>query len=306
MNHKLLFLFLLLTSYTTLSLAQSNATRDAWRAAQTHANNQDYSAAKPYLLEVYKEMPRPLCCYFLGLAYDLEGVTDSAEYFYQKCMDNSRQPQMRAWDNLCRMHLRQLDFDKAYAMAKEGLTKYPGNEVVLDEFKEICKWSYCIKHEAMPTEYLSNYRLQESYKVGTITEQYLIIKNIRSQEDEFLHVGNRLYKGTFEEWNCRYNNSKQNHVVKFELKDQDLDREIQRSTAKAKTVYNDKAEELRVRIGAMLSLTPLTDKMMKDILLAEEEEIRLCACTETNGTTSENIKKKCQKDSSEMVKVNLK
>lgn len=296
-------LLLLLT--TTILQAQSDAIKMAWSKAKTHANNRDYAAAKPYLLTVYEEMPRPLCCYFLGVAYDLEGEIDSAAYYYQKCMKNSRKPQIRAWENLTRMYLRQLRFDDAYKMAREGLDQYPGNAVVLDEFKQICLWAYWLEYGELDKQYLTDYTLKENYDVGTVVEQELIIKNIRNQEDQFLHVGNRLYKGTFEEWNCRFNNSKKNIVIKFDLTDQNLARQLKKVEEKARAVYNDKEVETMLRIGAFLSLTPLSDKDMKNLLLAEQEEIRLCACTEMNANTSNAIQKKCQKDSSELVQKTL-
>lgn len=293
---------LLCISWVQISYGQDATIKAAWNEGKQLANNRDYAAAKPYLLTVYKEMPRPLCCYFLGLAYDLEGVTDSAVFYYQKCMDNSRKPQLRAWDNLVRLYLRQLQFDKAYDMAWDGVQKYVGNKTVLDEFKEVCKWSYAVKHLGLNKDYLQDCSLKKSYKVATIVEQYLIVKNIRDKHDQYLHIGNRKYKGWTENWACSFNGTKENETIIFELKDKDLDKQIALLHENARAVYNDKTEDLRVRLGALLSLTPLNDKMILDLLAADKEEIRLCACTEIGVLNSKKVKKLCLKDKSETVK----
>lgn len=282
--------------------AQSNEIRAAWNQAKELCNNQEYKKAKPYLLKVYDEMPRPLCCYWLGLSYDLEQQRDSAIFYYQDCIKNSSKPQLAAWDNLIRAHLRQLDLKKAYDVAWEAIQKYPGNQVLIEEFKEVCLWSYFIQHLQFDSKYLSNTTLQEAYTVKTITEQQLIIKNIRNVKGQFLHVSNRQYKGSTEIWSCSYNNSKESINIKFNLHDHDINRQLEQQHEEAKKVYNDKKQPIAIRLGAIIALLPLSDKQILDLLAAPETEVRFCACTEVHTNNSKKVKSTCLKDKSPIVK----
>lgn len=293
-------LFCLFFSFTTV-FAQSDATREAWDKAKTLCNNSQYKEAKPFLETVYKEMPRPLCCYWLGLAYDLEGDYNNAVKYYDESIKNSRKPQLAAWDNMLRAHLRQLDFETAYKKAWEAMQTYPGNKVFIEEFKEICKWAYFIKHTGFDESYLSSTQLHKEYKINTITEQYLIVKNVRNENGKHLHIGNRQYKGNYELWKGMYNGSKESIDIKFHLNDHDLDRQLAKQHEAAKAVYNDKSEAIHIRLGALLALTPLSDKQMLDLLASDQEAIRLCTCLEVSKVTSKKVKKACLKDASEIV-----
>jgi len=295
-----LFLLIVLIATSTLQ-AQEDDLRARWTQAKELCTNEQYQQAKPILLNVYQEMPRPLCCYFLGLAYDLTNEVDSAAYYYEACINNSRKPQLRAWENLVRLHLRQADFEKAYKIAWKAIQDYPGNEVVLDEFKQICMWAYFIKHQALPKDYLTNYTLQKEYTVQTVGEQNLILKNIRNNKNQHLHVNNRQYKGLYEIWNCRFIGEKESITIKFNLKNKDLDASLDALEANAKEVYNNKEEKLLVRLGALLALTPLPDKSLLDVLAAPEEEVRLCTCISVKSSNSKKVKKKCLKDASVIV-----
>lgn len=282
--------------------AQSDAVRAAWTQAKNLCNEQEYIKAKPFLLSVYNEMPRPLCGYWLALAYDIENERDSAIFYYKSSIQNStRKPQLAAWDNLIRVQLRQLDFEAAYATAWEALQKYPGNKVFIEEFKEVCKWSYFINHLKFEKNYLSSTELLEEYPVKTITEQELIIKNIRNNQGQFLHVSNRQYKGMYELWKCSYNGSKKVVEVKFNLADHDIDRQLEQQAATAKAAYNNKENAIDIRIGALLTLLPISDKQMLDLLASDEEAIRFCTCTEVKSISSKKVKKSCLSDTSELI-----
>jgi len=300
MKNLLFFAFILLLS-NSLS-AQSDEIREAWDKAKDLCNENHYVEAKPYLQLVYTEMPRALCCYWLGLAYDIEEKRDSAIFYYEQCIENSKKPQLAALDNIIRCHLRKLDFDKAYSTAWGAVTKYPGSKLFLEEYKAVCKWAYFIKHMDFDADYLSNTKLHKEYEIKTITEQHLILTNIRNQDGQHLHVGNRQYKGNFEIWQCRYNNSKEQIEVKFHLEDHDLDRQLDKQHEKAKNVYNNKEEKIHIRLGALLTLTPLSDKQMLDLMGSDKEEVRLCTCSEVLSTTSKKVKKACKNDDSENIK----
>lgn len=300
---KIIFIILsFLISWETLN-AQSEAIRVAWNQAKELCNAQEYTQAKPYLLNVYKEMPRPLCCYWLAMAYDLEEQPDSAMFYYKTCIQNSpKKPQLAAWDNLIRIQLRQLDFAAAYATAWDALQKYPGNKTLIEEFKEVCKWSYFINHLDFPKNYLSSTVAHKEYEVKTITEQELIVKNIRDDKGQFLHVGNRQYKGTYEIWKCSYNSSKTPVEIKFNLADHDIDRQLESQATTAKAAFNDTNNSLDIRLGALLTLLPLSDKQVLDLLANDQEAIRLCTCTEVKSTSSKKVKRSCLSDKSELVR----
>lgn len=302
MNKLLVLCFIWIAALSQSAYAQSDATREAWDKAKDLCNANEYLKAKPFLETVYKEMPRPLCCYWLGLANDIEGDFDAAISYYETAIKNSRKPQLAAWDNMIRAHLRKLDFETAYAKAWEAMQKYPGNKTFIEEFKEVCRWSYFIQHLEFDKAYLSSTELRKEYNIKTITEQYLIVKNIRNQNGQHLHVGNRQYKAQYEVWKCRYNGTKKDIEIKFHLADHDLDRQLEKQHEKAKSVYNDKSQSTAIRVGALLALTPLSDKQMLDLLASDIEAVRFCTCTEANANTSKKVKKACLKDASELIK----
>jgi tetratricopeptide (TPR) repeat protein len=300
---KIVLITWLLLWSTPLLMAQSDAVRAAWTQAKDLCNEQEYIKAKPFLLAVYEEMPRPLCCYWLALAYDIETERDSAIFYYKASIQNSNnKPQLAAWDNLIRAQLRQLDFKTAYATAWKALQKYPGNKALIEEFGEVCKWSYFINHLKFEKSYLSSTELQQEYSVKTITEQELIVKNIRNKEGQFLHVSNRQYKGIYELWKCHYNGSKTLVEIKFNLADHDIDRKLEQQAATAKSAYNNTENPMELRIGALLTLLPLSDNQMLDLLASDQEAIRFCTCTAVKSTTSKKVKKSCLSDSSELIK----
>ena len=105
---KYLLFFSLLLQINVFLQAQSEAVRSAWISAKTQCNENRYKEAKTSLLTVYKEMPRPLCCYWLAVAYDIESNRDSAIYYYKQCIKNSQKPQLAALDHLIRAYLSKL------------------------------------------------------------------------------------------------------------------------------------------------------------------------------------------------------
>lgn len=299
---KTVLFFSLFILNTSLLIGQSQATRIAWTEAKNLCNEQEYTKAKPFLLTVHHEMPRPLCGYWLGLAYDLNNQRDSAVFYYKSSIKNSgKNPPLAALDKLIRVQLRQLNFEAAYATAWEALQKYPGNKAFIEEFKEVCKWSYFINHLQFEKSYLSSTELHKEYPVKTISEQKLIVKNIRNHQDQVLHVGNRQYKGTYELWKCNYHGSKTFVEIKFTLEDHDIDRQLELQTATAKAAFNNKENSMDIRLGALLTYLPITDKQMLDLLASDQEAIRFCTCTEVKSSTSKKVKKSCLSDSSELI-----
>lgn len=294
------FLFLLSSSFL---LGQGQATRAAWTEAKNLCNEQEYAKAKPFLLKVHKEMPRSLCGYWLGLAYDINDQRDSAVFYYKSSIKNSgKNPPLAAWEKLIRVQLRQLDFKAAYATAWEAMQKYPGNTTFIEEFKEVCKWSYFINHLQFEKSYLSSTKLHKEYPIKTISEQELIIKNIRNPKGESLQVGNRQYKGMYELWKCNYQNSRTSVDIKFNLASHDIDRLLEEEAATAKTAYNNKENPIDIRLGALLTLLPITDKQMLDLLASNQEAVRFCTCTEVKSSSSKKVKKSCLSDSSELIR----
>ncbi|MCP4442317.1 MAG: hypothetical protein GY810_25700 [Aureispira sp.] len=300
MLKNILFLFF---CFSISQVYAQDPIKEAWYKAKELCNEGEYNAAKPYLLKVYKEMPRPLCCYFLGVTYDVNNDVDSALYYYQIGIKNSRKPQLSSLDNIIRLYLRQGNLEKAYELALDAIKKYPNNAVMIDEFKQVCQWSYFIKHRDLSIDYLKMPKGLESYKVNTVTEQYLIIKNLRNEKNQPFNVGNRGYKGTFELWKGKFNQSKEEVTLKFELVDHNLDRGLEAQTKHAKTTYNDDKEDIPVRIGALLAIMPLDDKQMLSVLDSKEFEIRYCACSEVQAKHSNKVKKKCKADADENIRI---
>lgn len=296
-------IFIFCFSFLIFQLYAQDPIKEAWYKAKELCNEGEYNAAKPYLLQVYKEMPRPLCCYFLGVTYDVNNEVDSALYYYEKSIKNSRKPQLASVDNIIRLYLRQGNLEKAYKLALDAIKTYPTNEVLIDEFKQVCQWSYFTKHQKISIEQLKNPTVQESYKVNTITEQYLIIKNLRNEKNQQFHVGNRSYKGAFEIWKGKFPSSEESISIKFELTDSNLDRALEAQAQEAKIVYNDDSESIAVRIGALLAILPLDDKQMLSVLDAKDFEIRFCTCSEVQAKHSSKVKKKCKDDKDENIKI---
>jgi len=254
--------------------------KEQWDQAKVLIEKQEYLAAKPFLEFVFTEMKRPLAAYYLGLAHDLEGDFESAVYYYDQCLEHSRKPMLKALLKKTRATLRQNKIKEAYSAAEAAIEKYPENKALLAEFKVVCQWAYTLDQKIVSSSYLSNPKLQTAYKVQTVTDQILILNNIRSDQDQTLLVRQRQYKGDFEIWNCHWYNKRKPLEVRFDLVDRDLERALEAATKKSWEVYKDETQSLAIRIGALLNLVPIKDKEMQAIIIDDAWEIRLCACTE--------------------------
>jgi ATP:corrinoid adenosyltransferase len=297
----LLLCSLAITFSVQLSAQDVEAAQKNWDAAKELIEDKKYMEAKPLLIAVFDEMKRPLTAYYLGLVYDLENKLDSAAYFYDYCVDKSRNPQLQAVMKLIRVKMRQLDIQGAYDYGLNAIKQNPDSKAIRHEFKMLCQWAYMLDRKEIDSSYLSSADLQENYTITTITQQEMILDNIRNQQDEGLFVKQRKYMGDWEIITCHWRSSKETMEIRFNRKERDLDKAIEEQHKAAKAALADSEKSLQVRIGAMLALSPIDDKTLENILEDKEWAMRLCACSEVKKTNSKRVKSICLKDSHEVV-----
>jgi hypothetical protein len=275
------------------------AAKAAWDEAKEMIEKHEYQKAKPKLLFVYAEMERPLTAFYLGLAYEMEEKLDSAIYYYNACIENSRKPMLKAHVKRIRVTMRNGDMQGAYKLAYDAIEQWPDNETLRMHFKDLCLWAFALDQKALNPEYLKSTALKEAYEVQTITHQELIISNIRNEKDETLLVSQRIYKGDFEIWKCHWRSSRELFEVRFNLKDRNLDRALEAQSAAAKAAYESSSNPA-IRTGALLAMLPIKDKDLLEIFENEKEwSTRLCLCSEVKSSQSNKLKKACLKDENE-------
>lgn len=297
----LLLYGLAITFSIQLAAQEVDAAQKNWDAAKELIENKKYTEAKPLLIAVFDEMKRPLTAYYLGLVYDLENKLDSAAYFYDYCIDKSRRPQLQAVVKLIRVKMRQLDMQGAYDYALNAMKQNPDSKAIRHEFKMLCQWAYMLDKEEIDAGYLSTAELQENYNITTVTQQEMILDNIRNQQDEGLFVKQRKYMGDWEIITCHWRSSRETFEIRFNRKERDLDKAIAEQSKAAIATLEDSEKPLAVRIGAMLALAPIDDKTLEKVLEDKEWAMRLCACSEVKKTNSKRVKSICLKDSHEVV-----
>ncbi len=201
-------------------------------------------AKKEFLIALKKDTLFHGTYHFLGVIYLDENKTDSAITCFKKSIllntGNVNHTREMTYVRLIDTYLYRHDFLNAYNVAREAYTLYPDNNVIAQDLKDICLWSFYINHNGLDSSYLSS-GLKDEYIVNSVPEEYLIIRKIRIN-GQYLAVNSQMLtkkkKVNYDILTCNISKSNKTIDVKFRL-NWDLNKYPGGKTGNTTDVYSD-------------------------------------------------------------------
>ena len=195
--------------------------------------------------------------HFLGTISLRDHKLDSAIYYFNKSIllnnSNVNHTKEMAYVRLINTYSYQQDFKSAFNSAREAYKLYPDNPAVAMALKDLCKWSFYIKHAHLNPLYLSQ-DIQEEYVVSSISQEYLIIRALRVDDEGLQVKGQRLVNqnnANYDVVKCTVSQNNQEFDVKFKL-NWDMAKEFGGKPAPIKAVLDNAENPVYERIGALL------------------------------------------------------
>jgi hypothetical protein len=212
--------------------------------------------------------------HFLGVIYLDENLIDSSIFCFKKSIDlnkeNVNHTKEMTYVRLYDTYLKKLDFDNSFLIALEAFKLYPDNKTILQGLKDICLWSFYIKHNDLDSSYLAS-EIRDEYVVNSVPEEYLIIRKIRINDHYLIFNSQKLIKKkgvNYDIISCTLSKSEKSYDVKFRL-NWDLDKDFGGKVANTDNVYSNSEFPIYERIGALLvsdskiDITKEIEKLMK-------------------------------------------
>jgi len=214
-------------------------------------------AKKEFLIALNRDSLFHGTYHFLGIIYSDENKIDSAIFCFKKSIalnkENINHTREMAYVRLINTYLYQHDFSNSFSVAWEAYRLYPENNVIYQELKDICLWSFYTKHNNLDLSYLSP-ELKDEYIVTSVPEEYLIMRKIRVN-DQYLVFNNQSLvkkrKAYYDILNCSLSSNNATLDIKFRL-NWDLDKEFGGRGSNINIVYSNSDNPIYERIGALL------------------------------------------------------
>lgn len=222
------------------------------------------TAKQDFLTAIEKEPLFHGSYHFLGVIYLEENLLDSSITCFRKSIQlnktNLNQTRVMAYVRLYDAYLLKYDFLNSYKTAWEANELYPDNDVILQGLKNICLWSFYIKHNGLDSSYLSH-NLKKVYIVNSVPEEYLILGRIIIDNQNLVFQRQALINESgvsFDILSCELSESKKKIDVKFRLNWNlnDLDSD---NLKISKEVYKNKTLSVYERIGGLLVSDSMID-----------------------------------------------
>lgn len=195
--------------------------------------------------------------HFLGVIYLDENQLDSAITCFKKSIalnkGNVNHTKEMTYVRLFDTYLIKYDFNNSFSTAWEAYVHYPESNNILQGLKDVCLWSFYIKHNGLDPNYLSR-ELKDEYIVNSVPEEYLIIRKLRINDQSLVISSQSLInkKGVnYDIISCALSKSKKSYDVKFRL-NWDLKKDYGGKVANTDNVYSNSGNPIYERIGALL------------------------------------------------------
>ena len=195
--------------------------------------------------------------HFLGVIYLRENSYDSAVYFLKKSIslstENVNHTKEMTYVRLIDAHLNSFNFNNAFSTAWDAFLDYPDNNVIARSLKDICLWSFYIRHNKLDSSYLSS-MLKNEYIVNSVPEEYLIMRRIRIDDNALSVISQRVAKIKKKDYDiisCSYIQGKEPIDIRFFI-NWDMNKYFGGHVADTKSVYEDSNKPIYERIGALL------------------------------------------------------
>jgi tetratricopeptide (TPR) repeat protein len=195
--------------------------------------------------------------HFLGVIYLDENKVDSAIFCFKKSValnkDNVNHTREMAYVRLIDTYLYEHDFLNSFSEAWEAYQLYPDNNAVTQDLKDVCLWSFYIKHNGLDSTYLSS-ELKDEYIVNSVPEEYLIFRKIKINDNYLVFNGQRLIKkkgNNYDVLSCVLSKSNEKIDVIFKL-NWNPNKDFGGNLVNTNIVYNNLEIPIYERIGARL------------------------------------------------------
>jgi len=195
--------------------------------------------------------------HFLGVIYLDENKVDSAIFCFKKSValniENVNHTREMAYVRLIDTYLYEHDFFNSFSEAWEAYQLYPDNNAITQGLKDICLWSFYIKHNGLDSTYLSS-ELKDEYIVNSVPEEYLILRKIKINDEYLVFNGQSLIKkkgNNYDILSCVLSKSKEKIDVKFKL-NWNPNKDFGGNLVNTNIVYNNLEIPIYERIGARL------------------------------------------------------
>jgi tetratricopeptide (TPR) repeat protein len=213
-------------------------------------------AKKEFTIALHKDSLFHGTYHFLGVISIREGQYDSAIYYFKKTIllntANERHTREMAYDRLIHAFLYKYDFKDAFDAAREAFLKYPENKVFSRDLRDVCLWSYHIRHNGLDSSYLSP-QLKKEYIVNSVDQEYLIVRIIRI-DDNGLSVQSqslrKIKRNNYDILTCAYLQNTETIDLNFRI-NWDMDKYYGGKTGDPQGVYANAGNPVYVRIGAL-------------------------------------------------------
>jgi len=227
-------------------------------------------AKKEFIIALQKDSLFHGTYHFLGVICLRQERYDSAIYYFRKTITlntaNERHTREMAYDRLIHACLCKIDFKDAFNVASEAFLKYPENEAISRDLRDVCLWAYHIRHNGLDSSCLSP-KMKEEYSVNSVDQEYLIVRMIRI-DDNALSIQSqslrKIKKNNYDVLSCAYLQNTKTVDVNFMI-NWDMDKYFGGKTGDTDCVYSNIGNPVFDRIGALLITNP-------DINLKEEIE----------------------------------
>lgn len=227
-----------------------------FKGLETISTNQP-EAIKQFQSAILKEPAFFGSYHFLGTISLQENKLDSAVYYLNKSIllnsSNVNHTKEMSYVRLINTYTYQQDFKSAFNTAQEAYKLYPDNPAVAMALKDLCKWSFYIRHHNLNPLYLSQ-DIKEEYVVSSIAQEYLILRALRVNDEGLQVKGQRLLNqnsANYDVLKCAVSKGNKEIEVKFKL-NWDMAKEFGGKPAPTKAVLDNPENPIYEKIGALL------------------------------------------------------
>jgi len=253
---KILKLIVLFFLFNTVSIFSQTPPEEFFKGLDL-LNEDIKQAKKEFLIARDKDTLFHGTYHFLGVIYLDENQLDSAINCFKKSIalneKNVNHTKEMTYVRLFDAYLMKYDFNNSFSIAWEAYMHYPDNNNILQGLKDICLWSFYIKHNGLDSSYLSS-ELKDEYIVNSVPEEYLIIRKLRISDQSLVFSSQSLIKKkgvNYDIISCTLSKSKKSYEVKFRL-NWDLNKDFGGKVANTDNVYSNSENPTYERIGALL------------------------------------------------------
>jgi hypothetical protein len=201
--------------------------------------------------------------HFLGVICLNEKKPDSAIWYFTKSIalneGNINHTKEMTYVRLISTYTEQQDFADSFKTGLDAYHAYPDSRGISSALKDACLWSYYIKHNELDPSYLSA-DIKPEYVVNNIDEEYLIVRNLRV-DDDYLSVNSQALvnkkNASYDVLKCIVSRSKKEVEVDFKI-NWDMGKYFGGKPGPTQEVISDNKAPAYERVGAALvsSLNP--------------------------------------------------